>query len=404
MLARIRGRLGRNTMALLVSNGGSALLSFGLSVLIGRWLGESGLGIYASVLAWVFPLSLITEFGLGTLITRDVASEPQQAHAYLRASVSARLLIGGGLLALVWWSAPLLSDNASIVQGLRLSSPLIVILPFYSSFTAIFRVRQIMQPIAYLNLSMLVGQVTLTALVLVRGGDIMSVLAVNVLTSAGQLALAWVVYRRGFYQATTARISLKPILRAAMPFAVAAVLAAVQSRAVIILLEQFSTTSAVGYYAAASRFVEAGRMLPHAFFDALFPLLAGLASTPLQLERVFRRMIAGLTLFGVLFGIGITLSAMPLITLSYGETFAPSMPVLIVLAWGLLPLLLKSGRTLYWYAQGAESFVNRITALVLVIQIALGIVFIPRYGVMGAAVVVVISEIFATLLLFMRRP
>ena len=75
--------------------------------------GENGLGIYATVLAWVYPLSLITEFGLGTLITRDVAQDPDQAHAYILATVRLRGLIGGGLLALVLIFAPQFSDNAT---------------------------------------------------------------------------------------------------------------------------------------------------------------------------------------------------------------------------------------------------------------------------------------------------
>ena len=107
----LKDRLSRNTLALLISNGGSALLSFGLSVLIGRLLvedalglerrvdpaligrvlGQEGLGVYAAALAWVFPLSLLAEMGIGTLITRDIAQTPDAAHAYVRQSVRVRL-------------------------------------------------------------------------------------------------------------------------------------------------------------------------------------------------------------------------------------------------------------------------------------------------------------------------
>ncbi len=268
-------RLSRNTLTLLTSNVGSAILSFLLSVLIGRALGGDGLGVYAAALAWVFPLSLAAEFGLSTLITRDVAQNPDTAEAYLHATTIPRLWLGGTLTLLLFLVAPLLSSDPAIVAGLRISAPLILILPFFGAFTAVFRAHQIMWPIPPLNLGMLVIQVTLTAIVFLTGGGVLLALAVNTLTSAGQLAAAWAIYHFRFRRPSASKnvpaLQVKALLRRAWPFALAAVLAALQTRAGTILLEQLAPTIQVGYYAAATRFVEAARMIPNALFGALVP-------------------------------------------------------------------------------------------------------------------------------------
>lgn len=395
-----RQRLSRNTFSLLVSNAGGAVLSFLLAVLIGRVLGSDGLGVYAAALAWVLPLSMIAEFGLGTLLTREVAQSLEKSHAYLRTSIIERMIFGGMLAAVLWLVAPALSDNASIVGGIRIAAPLVVIQPFYSSFTAIFRAHQIMQPIAWLNLGMLVSQVGLTAAVFASGGDVLLALIVNTVTSAGQLLAAWVVYRRRFYFPAKTRIKLIPMLRAAYPFAIAAVLAALQSRLNIILLERSADASDVGYYAAALRFVEAGRLLPFAFFDALFPLLASLAEVPAQLERVFRQTLAALFAFGLIFGLALSLVGGWVIPLVFGEDFIPAVPVLQIAAWILLPLLLKGGRTLYWYAQRREGYVNAVTLLAIIVQGGLALWLIPQFGAEGAALASLLTETFAFLLLW----
>ncbi len=397
---QFRQRLSRNTFALLLSNAGGAILAFLLSALIGRVLGSNGLGIYAAALAWVLPLSMIAEFGLGTLLTREVAQSPEQGQAYLRASVMERMVFGGILAAVLWLLAPALSDNAAIVQGIRIAAPLVVIQPFYSSFTAIFRAHQIMQPIAWLNLGMLVSQVGLTAAIFASGGDVLLALAVNTATSAGQLLFAWVIYRQRFYTPAKTRIKLMPMLWAAYPFAIAAVLAALQSRLNIILLERSADASDVGYYAAALRFVEAGRLLPFAFFDALFPLLASLAEVPAQLERVFRQTLAALFAFGLIFGLALSLVGGWVIPLVFGEDFIPAVPVLQVTAWILLPLLLKGGRTLYWYARHREGYVNVITLLGIVVQGFLALWLIPQFGAEGAALASILTETVAFLLLW----
>lgn len=383
-------RLQQNIGTLLINNGLSALLSFVLSVLIGRVLGQDGLGIYAAALAWVYPLSLVAEFGIGTLITREVARDASQN--FLREASIARLFLGGGLTLLLMLIAPLLSNDSLLVRGLQISAPLIVIVPFVGTFTAIFRAHQIMWPVAWLNLGMLIAQVLLTALVFLAGLGVLVALAVNTLTSAAQLLAAWVIYRTRFsvgaIRESPAFVKTVTLLRHAAPFALAAILAAIQSRISIIILETLTNPGEVGYYAAANRFAEAARMIPNALFGSLLPVLSAQ-----QIEnRLFSRVMVGLTFYAlVLFG-GTALFAPFIIDLTFGEDFAPSVPTLVILMASLLPSLLRSARTLYWYAQGHESFVNWVTLWTLPVQILLSLWLIPQYGASGVALAMLLTE------------
>ena len=392
----LSNRLSQNTLILLASNGGSAVLAFALSVIIGRVLGENGLGTYAAALAWIYPLSLITEFGLGTLITRDIAQNPQKTEDYVRASIQARLLIGGGLMLLVWILAPMLSADMAVVQGVRLSVPMIVLVPLYGTFTAVFRARQVMQPIAILNLGMLIAQVLLTASVFLAGWGIQAAFVVNVLTSTGQVLAAWWIYWRGFRQIErdTSRpyTAIGALLRRAMPFAIAAILGAMQLRLNFILLETFAGTPVVGQYAAASRFIEAAIMIPAALFGALFPVLSEMKNEPLKLSRLMRGIQVGLVVYALCLAIGAWLFGDSVINLTYGTRFVDSILILQVLVWSLLPSLLKSSHILYWYALGYEQHVNIITGIVLLLQFGLSLWLISDYGAIGAAVVMIITD------------
>jgi O-antigen/teichoic acid export membrane protein len=404
----LRSRLTTNTLILLTSSSGSAVLSFVLTALIARATGQVGLGVYAAALAWVFPVSLITEFGLGTLITREVAQQPALATRHLRAAVQARLLIGGTLMLILWLLAPLLSVDERVVVGIQLSAPLVVILPFFSAFSAIFRAYQRMLPIALLNIGMLLAQVGLTALVFLAGGGVLLAIIVNTLTSAGQLIAAWGVYRYIIPQPVidadkrekTQEVNLFALLRQAAPFAIAAVLAAIQMRLNLILLEGLTSIAEVGYYAAALKFIEAVRLLPMAFFDALFPRLALLAAHPAQLKRTFRYVAWGLAGFGLVSGLMLFLLAPFIITWVYGATFQPAVTVLQIMAFALPPLLLKQARILYWYALRKETFVNQMTSLGVVIQVITALWLIPYGRADAAALVMLCSEIFISGLLW----
>jgi O-antigen/teichoic acid export membrane protein len=402
----MQSQLSHNAITLLISNVGSAVLSFILSVLIGRALGEEGLGVYAAALGWVFPLSLAAEFGLGSLMTRDLAQHPEREDYYLRETTRIRLVIGGGLLALVVISAPFLSRDSVVARGLQISAPLIVILPLFGSFTAVFRARRAMWPIPWLNIGMLAAQLVLTTMILVAGGDVIAALVVNVSTSAGQLAAAWAVWKWKFKPSPSVDrpfvADASALIRGALPFAVAAILAALQSRVSLIMLERLSSTAEVGYFAAASRFVEAGRMIPNALFGALVPALAVIAARPLEFQQMFARSMWGLAILGLVFGLGVSLFTSGIVQLTFGSSFAAAVPALQVLMWSLLPGLLRAGRTVYWYALGYERFANTVTGISLVVQIALSLWLIPLYGAVGAAAAGIASEVIALALLW--RP
>ncbi|MDZ4764764.1 MAG: oligosaccharide flippase family protein [Chloroflexota bacterium] len=391
--------LGRNTAILLVSNIGGAALSFVIAAVIGRALGERGLGVYAVAMAWVYPLSLVVEFGLGTLMTRDLAGQPERAHDYLIDVIRVRLLLGVPTLLVLIAAAPLLSSDSEIVAGLHVSAPLVLIVPLTGAFTAVFRAQERMTPVAALNVGMLAAQAALTAVVLAAGAGVVVVLIVNTATSAGQLVAAW-----GMYRATSPPNPLtvsergRSLLRRAFPFALAALFAALQNRLSIIMLENLTTTAEVGLFAAAYRFTEAARMFPNAFFGAIFPTLTALAADPARMERTFRRALVGLTAFGIASGVGLTIFAPILLTLIYGDAFAAGASSLALLSWALALSVLRGLWTIRAYAHRRESRVNAVNALVIALQVALGLVLIPRFGVDGAALTHLIIEAAALML------
>lgn len=414
----VTARLSRNTFTLLVSNLGGAPLSFILSALIGRALGTEGLGAYAVAMAWVLPLSLVVEFGLSTLMQRDLAADLFTLHTTLESVALSRLIIGGAVMLLLIFAAPLISADPNVIIGLRITAPMVIILPLFSTFTAVYKAYGAMWPVPWLNIGMLLAQVIITMLALLAGTGLVVVLILNVATSATQLAAAYVIYRWRFSDpeaikvdklATRAELILalqpiRPLLRRAFPFALAALFAALQTRLSVILLEQLATTVQVGYFSAAARFVEAARMIPNAFFGALFPVLSALAADRILMLHTFRRGMVALAALGIVTGIGFLLLAQPFISFTYGVEFAPAIPVLQMLGWSLLFSNLRGARTLYLYALGQETRVNRINGIVILIQALLSLLLIPVANALGVALAHVLVEIVALVLLWRHDP
>ena len=305
---------------------------------------------------------------------------------------------------MLWLAAPLLSHDPAVLAGLRISAPLVCIEPFFGAYTAIFRAERVMWPVAVLSLGMLAVQVILTALILVGGGGVRAALAINTLTSAGQLGAAWLLYRWRFRRPRLGlNLDARPLLRRAWPFALAAVLATLQVRAGTILLGQLADTAQAGTYTAALRFAEAARMIPNALFGALLPALALSAARQAAPDQILRWSLGGLLVYGIGVGGAGWLLAPVLLDLTYGPDFAPAAPVLRIVLIGLLPALLRGVWTLDWIARGQERAANRVLALMLAVQLGLGAWLIPAYGALGAALAVPLAEVLGLALLW-RRP
>jgi O-antigen/teichoic acid export membrane protein len=363
-------RLSQNTLILIFSNLGSAGLSFLLSILIGRFYGESGLGSYASVLAWIYPLSFIVEFGFGTLITRDIAQQPDLASHYLRLTWQFRIVMGSIVMVLICATSTLLSETPI---GIIISSPLIIILPAYSAYNSIFRAHQSMRPVALLNVGMLLAQVIFTGLVISYNMDLTYLFIVNTLTSFGQLLVARWIYHQYFYEKPKIESTLQlwDLIRQSRPFAIAGIISAFQARFSIIWLESVSTPIIVGLFVASLRFIDGAKMIPNALFGAVYPALSSLSNNRQVLNQLFIRILLGLSLYSaVVVGI-LWVFASDILQITFGQDFTQGSSALFVMGLMLIPFLLRSGWSLYWYALGREKAVNRILIINLIVLITL---------------------------------
>lgn len=258
---------------------------------------------------------------------------------------------------------------------------------------------------AILNVGMLLVQVALTALAFGAGFGVIGALRVNFITTLGQLIVAALIwYWRFAGQNTGPAVNVRDLLRRAFPFAIAAVIAAVQMRLSIILLERLVSPEQAGTYTAAARFIEAGRLVPQAVFDAMLPFLTMIAAQPQVFKRTFGMSLRGLAAYGAVFGLLVWLLAYALIGLFFGQQFDASAGVLRVLAWSMLPMSLKYLRGLYWYALRRENWVNTVSLLALIGQIAASVLVIPQYGAIGAAWVMLISETIAAAVMWLGKP
>ena len=417
--SRLFYRIGQNTGVLLLVNIIGSVIGFFMAAALGRGLGDSGFGQYSLALTWVVSLTMLTEFGLSTVLTRDVAAKPELTHGYLINSLAGKLLLSIPAALLLVFFAPWLAPNQNpeVSYALRWGVIFLYSGLVYSSFTAIFKAHQIMTPILWLTLA---GQFVLfagTLLLLLWRQPLFTLILWHGASQSLQCILAFIFYQKliddshnqpipnslqwsaaGSRRSSTLQInytSVKTLIMTAWPFALAGILAALQMRANILILAYLQGDQVLGWYAAANRFVETGKQLPGAFYAAILPALAALATNTSQredLQKIFRRARLGLLTFALLASAGALLLGQPVLTLTYGSTYQPATATLQILTLSLIPAAQNSILIVYLYACNDEKFVNWLIATGIVINLSLCVWLIPIWGAAGTALALLFTE------------
>lgn len=382
-------------------------------LMVARAVANEAFGTYSLAIYFTALCSVLFDWGVSPYTVRQVALDVGQTlKLYVHGLAlklmycAAGLLVASGVLLVLQYSASQLQVIFLVLIARLLTS-------FAGYIRAFFRAYGRTQ---YEALSALVGAGTLmfTSLLILRFSPGVLLLAGAWLFGAMvELAAAiYLFHRRVLRERPSLRAvrprELRALSRDSMPFGLCAAGTLVYFYLDTVILSRLDTIETVARYTAAYNVILALILLPMIFVDALFPLLArrqvadssSMVSTVSQLTRYCVLLVLPL-------GVGTVLLAEPIIRLLYGARYlgdsyvAGADTALAILIWDacLIFFTYLFGNVLA--ALNRQATVSWIAWSGAVLNVALNLLLIPRYSLVGAAVATVATEAFiATLLIW----
>ena len=350
--AGLARRVARNTAAPLAATVVERGLGLLLAMYAARVLGPVGIGAYTVAQnVWQFA-SIFAEFGLGILLTREVARDPPSAAQRTAATVGLRLVLATACAPAAALVTLLYSDRAILITVVLLAAGLFPA-AIAGALSAVFAGHERMTTPAAVQLLSGVLTAALGFAVLAVGWGIIGLggvsLAVSLLTAVVFIRLV----RRRYFAPGIALVprDLRAQLHEAWPLMLNNLLNSIFFRSDIQVLEAFRGRRAVGYYSPAFRIIDAIGLLPSRFVLALFPVLSRRAApgdaTFLGVYRLAVKLLLGIA---VPIALGITVLAYDITRLFWGARFLPESAIAL--------------QILVWYVPG--SFWNGLTQYVLI--------------------------------------
>jgi O-antigen/teichoic acid export membrane protein len=382
------------TMGEVVSKG----IMFLVTILLIRYLSPKEFGHFNIANSLAVTVGMVIDFGLSTMVTRDLAGNLIEAPKYLSNVLSLKLILGLFYLFIIIAIAffPGFEQYAQWTLVLLFLAIFVWFQDLTGLFAALFMAEERMQKLLYVQM-VHYGGMAVSALVMIyfhlRLGGLVTGYVLSGSIGA-LLAIMLVIMGK-------VRLSLEldipfliRLLKRSLPLFGAIAMTTIYTNADTLIIGRMLGPEAVGFYQGAYKFLfvfQSVNLINTAFFPQLSIYIK--SGNHLALSRLHR----GITLFTIFILLPAAFSAIllakPIITLIYGEKMLPAIePMKFLIGAGVVYFLrVYLGNILI--AQDRQKFMFAAVGVGLLFNIFLNIFLIPVYGFVTGGVALVLSEI-----------
>ena len=376
-------------------------IDFAFAMLRLRVLEPAGEGSYTFAIAFYTFFEILVRFGLGTLLTRDVAQDKEKGNRYLSNVILLRLalwLVSLPVMAvLVFGYAKWGNLSRAEAEAIGIFALALLFSSISDAFSALFNAHEKMEYPAGIASAIAWAKVALGAVVLLVGWGFVGLAGVSLVMNIVQVAWLYLLLKATLFppHLEIDRRLQKYMLDTSFPLMLNHLLATIFFRIDVWLLKPISGEVAVGLYSAAYKYIDGLNVIPAYFTIALFPLMSRLAKKGSDsLLRSYILALRILLMTAIPIAVVTTFIARPLIVLLGGAEFLPgSVWALQILIWSIPFGFVNSVTQYVLIAVDQQRFLTRAFVIGVVFNLLANIIFIPRYSYLASATITILSEI-----------
>ncbi len=393
--------IARNTVLVTAGSAALKLINFLFNVYVIRQLGDDRYGQYSVVLAFVGIYQIFAELGVSQFVMRETAKDRTRTESLFWNLVSVRMLLAVVAVIVMPLIANALGYSDQLVQGVLLFGCTFLLAAVYVPLEGVLTAHERFD---YVTACGVVGQVVFViagGAFLLGGHSYIWLIVASLISQVPVIGLALYGVLRNRYLALRPRVQPRTwwgLVRGGLPFGIIALTLSMAYKVDTILLKNFTNDSTVGWYNAAYNLVFSLMFLVNGFKEAIVPSLARThVSDPTQVARWYQRTVKMLLLVSLPIATGGMILAFPIIRLLYTESYLPSAVALMVLIWDVPFLMYTAFCGNITTIISEERQAARIYGINAVANVLLNLWAIPRYGVMGAAIITVATDLIGTI-------
>ncbi|MGI6464768.1 MAG: flippase [Methanobacterium sp.] len=346
-------------------------------------------------LAFSTTFVAISDLGIGTLTTREIAKDKSLTTKFIRNIFPLKLVLAIISMLIVFIIANLSNYSPITLYTIYIASLLIIVGVFPGIFLSIFQAYEMME---YPSVNMILNGIFMflgTFFIIFNGLGVIEFSMLNVIVSAIVLVYCLIVFN---WKISSPKFEFdlvfwKKIIKKALPFGLISISGVLYTYLDSIMLSLLQPIEVVGWYSVAYRLILVLLFIPTAFNTAIFPVMSKYfvsAHNSLKLinERYFKLMI----IMGIPIGFGTMLLADKIIYILFGSSYLNSVIALQILIWTIVFTFVGASFVQLLQATNREFAITKISLICVLLNLVLNLILIPKFSYVGACFATLITE------------
>ena len=390
------GAIGRSVVIQIAARTVGMVASFATVTISARYLGLERYGLLTTAVVFVGLFASFTELGIGQVVIRRAA----RGHGRLAELVGTNLafsLVFAPVVAVVTACAGFLvyHDDPTLQLAVAIVAGGLMLTALSTPWNPIYEVHLRFGAVAFADVTSRILTLAATAVVAATDSGLLAMAAVQVIPMVVTLAVTWLTAPRiQSVMPVLDRRKIVSLLRESMPFTLLLVVAVLYYRADGLLLSLLAEPEDVGIYGIAVALLGMISFVSTIVCKAVYPTMA---ETFTRNKERFRRNVE--QSFGVMLAIAAPVAFLGWV---YAEQMLGVLGTAEFVTRGTsaLQLFLIAGALSFLnglltqplIAAGEQRFLTWAVPLGLVVNIALNLALVPRFGVVGTSIALIVSE------------
>ena len=397
--------IAENTSFLFIGNVGSKIVSLLSVILIARYLGDAGYGIYSFVFAFTSFFSIISELGISQVVVREISRSPEIAGKIVGNAILIKTVLSVLAFIAAIFSINIMGYPPETIKAVQIAA-LVLLVDIFNTYSAIYEANLKMKyPIFFLtigNLLMLGLIVFITYFDLGLNLIILATVSVSATKNLLMFLFSTRFTKVNFdidYQVC------KYLLKSSLPLALSSVFIIIYYRIDTVMLSMMVGDAAVGIYSAGYRISETFMIIPSILMTSIFPLMSKYRGNSEQLLVFsYEKSIKYLFSLALPMAVGTTILSDKIMLTIYGDGFRGSATVLQILIWATAIVFINSATGTFFVSINKEKVTMFYTGVGVVINVLLNSILIPKYSYSGASIATVLTELSILIITLYSMP
>jgi len=390
----------RNTAFLTASYVCQKILSFGYFILVARFVDVENLGKYTFAISFATLFAVFIDFGFNSAVIRESAKNSDKNQKFFGTVLTFKLILSLLTYAAVFLSVNLLNYPPLTKKLVYLAGVPMIFDQLTNTFWAFFRGARNLKyeswNVVFNQLIILIFGLSVLFLKL----SILWLLAPFIIASSFSLFSSLFLIKKRFkfaWRLNFDKLIFINLFKIALPFALIALFSRVYGYIDSIFLSKMAGDSAVAYYNVAMKIPFALQFIPAALSAAVFPAFSFcFANNHEQLKLTFEKVCKFTALIALPISFGVSFVAPNIIRTFYGLKYEAAILPLQILTLGLYFIFINFILGALLNATDKQIVNAKLVFVVMIINIVLNLLLIPRFSFVGSSMVFLFSHFILT--------